>query len=705
LISFISTKTQINQTSEAFMKNNIAFRSILLGALWAACDGGSDVTDSTASTNQQETTFGASAELQATPTVLPTESTPIARVETLLDIDNFENGTMTWHDNWWPTTGPRYVQIGIETNPANVVAGSTKSARFRIDEPTNAIFISDKWTFTTNHRYRFRVNIKADAATTVDLMLRGGGATYFRQYATRHVNVTTAWQQVIFEGIPGEADTQLAFIPGKGVTVYLDDIWMEEITQDELKPVNTTSPIPDTLFGLHISKLGEQGDNWPKAWPKIGQKVVRLHDTGTHWCDLEKADNQWDYSRLDMFVSLTKGNGPAGTAENFPQYGGLEKPADPGAEILYEMGMTPTWASPNKTRQTAYCNYGGTFPPSDLAETGSNSWRDYVTRIGTRYKGRIKYWEIWNEWDIGSGDSDLGGNIGINYEGDVAKMVLMTKIAHDVLKAIDPNNVIVAPSVTVGGLPQLEAFFQAGGARYVDVIAYHAGGGDTAPESTYVPVANVRQIMAANQVDLPLWDTEASQGCDPRVTLNCNQNGNTPAANLTTTELGWPMRHLLTLWARGVNNFNYYTNEGAAMPGALVYGKYEPVSATNCAAYDPAFRDYNPNCQTPLGRAYTKTVGFLKGAMLTDAYETAGKNGRVFVFKLNVGGNLRVVLWSTGADELVAFPNDDGGWTDLKYVNTLTGGRTPIGWRIYAGVKRVVFPVNVGGAPVVLTVD
>ena len=45
----------------------------------------------------------------------------------------------------------------------------------------------------------------------------------------------------------------------------------------------------------------------------------------------------------------------------------------------------PSWTVPNKFQT----------PPDDLS-----LWDNYLTRTVKRYKGKVKYWEIWNEPDI-----------------------------------------------------------------------------------------------------------------------------------------------------------------------------------------------------------------------------------------------------------------------------------------------------------------
>ena len=54
-------------------------------------------------------------------------------------------------------------------------------------------------------------------------------------------------------------------------------------------------------------------------------------------------------------------------------------------------GMTPGWAAQDRNAKSHYF-VGASSPPADIED-----WRAYVRAVATRYKGRIRYWELWNE--------------------------------------------------------------------------------------------------------------------------------------------------------------------------------------------------------------------------------------------------------------------------------------------------------------------
>src|SRR5205823_7668241 len=120
-----------------------------------------------------------------------------------------------------------------------------------------------------------------------------------------------------------------------------------------------------------------------------------------------------------------------------------------------------TWASSGPTDTTcAYADIAGgpgqCQPPVDLNSDGTGPdkhWIDWVSAVASRYKGQIKYYEIWNEW-----------NAKVFWVGTPAQLVRMEQDARCVVegppavsscnpdstfpsgKAIDPGAKIVSPS-------------------------------------------------------------------------------------------------------------------------------------------------------------------------------------------------------------------------------------------------------------------
>lgn len=247
------------------------------------------------------------------------------------------------------------------------------------------------------------------------------------------------------------------------------------------------SSTPNTYFGMHIHDIaqGTPPVPWPStiSLPGTSDTVqfggLRLWDSGTGWAEMNTAAGTCDFSHMDDWVSEAQSN---------------------NADILYNLGRTPNWASSDPSDSS--CAYaddvggnGQCWPPTDLNSDGSGAdsiWIGWVTSVVSRYKGQIKYYEIWNEW-----------NISLFWKGTPQQLVRMTQDARCVIEGppaaggscnsdstfpngtgLDPNARIITPS-PVGSQSNLNAAetnmatylgAQAGGmgpASFVDVIGFH----------------------------------------------------------------------------------------------------------------------------------------------------------------------------------------------------------------------------------------
>src|SRR6266550_6702638 len=219
----------------------------------------------------------------------------------------------------------------------------------------------------------------------------------------------------------------------------------------QLKPPD--APVPSALFGLHIHRGG--GIPWPA--PPFG--TWRLWDANVVWPWLEPKKGEWHFEGLDALVALAEQH---------------------QVEILLPLGRSPTWASARPTDPPAWV-------PGYAAEPRNiDDWRNYVRTVATRYRGRVHYYEIWNEPNA----TDF-------YTGSVDVMVNLVRLASRELKDIDPSNHVVSPSaVSEPGLPWLEDFLRKGGGQYVDIIGFHFYVGSRPPEAMVGLMGKVRAIMA-----------------------------------------------------------------------------------------------------------------------------------------------------------------------------------------------------------------
>lgn len=227
--------------------------------------------------------------------------------------------------------------------------------------------------------------------------------------------------------------------------------------------------IPPTFFGMHIHRAATT-----TPWPVVPFGVWRLWDAQVAWFNLEPRREEWHFETLDRYVALAE---------------------EHGVEILLPLGFSPAWASARPDEVSPFYPLGASAEPQRLED-----WQQYVSTVATRYKGRIRYYEVWNE-----------PNLRQYWTGSTKQLISLTQTAYWTLKAIDPSVTMVGPSVTSHetGLAWLSDYLAKGGGASLDVIAHHFYVFPGPPEALVPFMDSVRQILMKYGVrDKPLWNTE-----------------------------------------------------------------------------------------------------------------------------------------------------------------------------------------------------
>jgi hypothetical protein len=276
--------------------------------------------------------------------------------------------------------------------------------------------------------------------------------------------------------------------------------------------------IPATYFGLHIHHLTE-----PTPWPAVLFGSWRLWDTYAVWPDLEPRKGQWNFSRLDAYISQAESH---------------------GVEVLLPVGLSPGWASSRPKEKSGY-RPGNAAPPRDISD-----WQDYVRQVATHYKGRVHAYEIWNEPNL----SDF-------FSGRPEQMLELARVAYGVLKQVDKTNIVVSPSATSpSGIEWLDRYLKMGGGAYADVIGFHFYVTPQAPEAMLALAERLRAVIRENHLGgKPIWNTETGWLIENRQSEVRPQNS-TFSKVLTLEEASaYVARSYLLNWAMGISRFYFYS--------------------------------------------------------------------------------------------------------------------------------------------------
>ena len=269
----------------------------------------------------------------------------------------------------------------------------------------------------------------------------------------------------------------------------------------------TTSPVQrnEKFFGSHV-KYRQNND---QSECSIG--AVRSHDMAdgkARWQYIEPSDNVWDFDALDNWVNA--------------HYAA-------GRDLVFTLFGTPQWASARPTERNAYSdqdpepyqyNRGITAEPSDMSK-----WDRFCAKVAQRYKGKIKYYEVWNEPNYQNDGTGAIGTYGF-FSGTYAKLAEIVRRANQAIKAIDPDAKIICPATTVWATT-------AGGTAeqyFTGMLAAPSGDAGNTPMKNWIDIVGVHLYVGGNDItkmpqmidrvkaamtiagvsDKELWDTESA---------------------------------------------------------------------------------------------------------------------------------------------------------------------------------------------------
>ncbi|MDT7516457.1 endo-1,4-beta-xylanase [Rhodoferax mekongensis] len=362
--------------------------------------------------------------------------------------------------------------------------------------------------------------------------------------------------------------------------------------QSKIENPRPHTPIPNSHFGMHL-RYGANTVNWPS------QKFYswRVITPETEWRGLEPRKGQWQFAALDNAVYRA----------NFRNM-----------EVILTLGQTPQWASA-RPNEIVPNGPGASAEPADIRD-----WENYIRTVATRYKGRIKYYELWNEPRFLEVDPYRAV---AGFTGSAKKMVEMGRVVKRVLSEIDPDAKLISPSTDSGlhGIKRLEAWLAAGGGEISDVIGYHIY--VTPPEKIPEVAAELRKVV--NKFGLPtteIWNTESGfliESTDKKVIAD----GYEVFSEVLPIQKGaaYVARSVILGAVSGLDRFYWYAWD---IPGmALTEGKGKTVNQA--------------------GEAYLKTVKWIRGATLPSC---VSQNKTIWTCTLARGSRVAHIAWNTGTE-------------------------------------------------------
>ncbi|HEX2987800.1 MAG TPA: cellulase family glycosylhydrolase [Chloroflexota bacterium] len=183
-----------------------------------------------------------------------------------------------------------------------------------------------------------------------------------------------------------------------------------------------------------------------------------------------------------------------------------------GIQMIVRLDLPPKWAHPN--------NEWPHTPPENLSDYG-----DFVYSVVSRYKGKVKYYQLWNEPNLAI---EWGGK-----EVNANDYVQLLKIGYQRAKEADPDAVIIsaalAPTIeeswqALNDQIYLQEMYDAGAKDYFDILSVMAYGLRFGPDDRRLALKDVnfsrplliREIMVKNgDASKPIWASEMGWNAQP----------------------------------------------------------------------------------------------------------------------------------------------------------------------------------------------
>lgn len=244
-----------------------------------------------------------------------------------------------------------------------------------------------------------------------------------------------------------------------------------------LGPVSAQTVVTPQFFGLTTLSAGTA--TTPPI-PNIG--IVRNLDVSSYTLLV------WDQINTASGV-YTNFGAPGDTVGTL--WGWVDTALSKGQTIDFVLSRTPSWTSSNGTISGV---------------PGTSDWDAWVTKVVTAFKGKIKYYEVWNE------PNDPASWVGTN-----AQMLVLAQHAQSIIHSIDSSALVATPTATEqGGATWLNTYLaQSGAPAAADFVTFHSYNGVS---STYASAEAMVAVIqdyktVANTYGLgskPFMSTEGS---------------------------------------------------------------------------------------------------------------------------------------------------------------------------------------------------
>lgn len=391
---------------------------------------------------------------------------------------------------------------------------------------------------------------------------------------------------------------------------------------------------------VHISAVNAQSATYsPRRYQRANEAYANWNRWVFYWHEIEASNNSYNYGPQEMVATADVSSGL--------QTEGILM-GTPGWCTTASMSAASVPAPPPRVGQTRYGNYQltatveaynapspATYPPANLdapvfsngsdnpsGATGinrNNHWADFVFETVSRFKNRIKHWEVWNEPDYYPSASS--GWFGF-WCGSPEQYYRLLKVGYLAAKYADPQATIIIggmaywPDSDHDFMPRVLDAANADSTapannHYFNAVAYHWYNRSS---QMYYKVNETRNMMAQKGFgSKPYWVNESGSPAwnDPAKPPFGGPNKKYFGSSTMTEQASYVIQAIAYGLAAGVDKmlmFQLYDDGNAEAFGLL---RNDDSARPQYAAYQQAatyFRDITSISLSSQGTAHIVTA-------------------------------------------------------------------------------------------------
>ena len=239
---------------------------------------------------------------------------------------------------------------------------------------------------------------------------------------------------------------------------------MERLIETGHIIAKNSAEVLHSRIGIGFEKLDRDVFDPEKAYDRVAALGVKWVRIQSGWAKTEKEKGVYDFAWLDRVVDQL-----------------LVRGLEPWLCLCYSNGLY---------NEKAKSRFGAVGAPPIHYEEERVGWRNYVIATVKHFKGRVRWYEVWNEPD--------GDFITWDYASNATEYGELALTTAQVIKAADPDSKVIGGAFCTRNIHFVDEALATGMGAAVDALSFH----EYTPDETRVP-ETVGYLTAIGQMYNP----------------------------------------------------------------------------------------------------------------------------------------------------------------------------------------------------------